>query len=98
MASLGPTSTREPVDELAAKRVWLEAIDHLTKTTARADTLEDIYGAALDAVAAAFGASRSRKPAPGVEPVWSAGCDRARHWGPTRGTTPATSSRLSAGE
>jgi hypothetical protein len=54
MASLGPTSTREPVDELAAKRVWLEAIDHLTKTTARADTLEGIYGAALDAVAAAL--------------------------------------------
>jgi hypothetical protein len=42
------------VDELAAKRVWLEAIDHLTKTTARADTLEGIYGAALDAVAAAL--------------------------------------------
>jgi hypothetical protein len=32
-----------------------------------------------------YGASRSRKPAPGVEPVWSAGCDRARHWGPDTG-------------
>jgi hypothetical protein len=59
MGLLGPTSAREPVDELAAMRMRLEAIDHLTKTTARADTLEDIYGAALDAVAAALGASRS---------------------------------------
>jgi PAS domain S-box-containing protein len=37
----------------------LEAIDRLTRTTTRADTLEDIYGAALDAVAAALGATRS---------------------------------------
>jgi hypothetical protein len=33
----------------------LRAIDHLTKTTARAHTLEDIYDAALDAVGTALG-------------------------------------------
>ena len=37
----------------------LEGIDRLTRTTAQADTLEDIYDAALDAVAAALAASRS---------------------------------------
>src|SRR5262245_55816626 len=45
--------------ELTAMRARLEAIDRLTKTTARTDTLEDVYGAALDAVGTALGATRS---------------------------------------
>ena len=40
-------------------RARLRAIDHLTQTTARAHTLEDIYDAALDAVGTALGATRS---------------------------------------
>src|SRR5262245_36842916 len=37
----------------------LRAIDHLTKTTARAQTVEEIYDAALDAVGTALGSTRS---------------------------------------
>ena len=37
----------------------LDAIDRLTRTTAQANTLDDIYDAALEAVASALGASRS---------------------------------------
>ena len=40
-------------------RARLRAIDHLTQTTVRAHTLEDIYEAALDAVRSALGATRA---------------------------------------
>ncbi|MET0164021.1 MAG: ATP-binding protein [Vicinamibacterales bacterium] len=40
-------------------RSRLRAIDHLTKTTARAHRLEDIYDAALDAVGTVLGTTRS---------------------------------------
>ena len=44
---------------LAAMQASLEALDRLTTATARAETLEDIYVAALDAIAAALGAPRA---------------------------------------
>ena len=45
--------------DLAAMQASLEALDRLTTATARAETLEDIYVAALDAIAAALGATRA---------------------------------------
>ena len=39
-------------------RASLEALNRLTTTTARAETLEEIYAAALDAVATTLGAGR----------------------------------------
>jgi PAS domain S-box-containing protein len=45
--------------ELSAMQTRLAAIDRLTRTTAQADTLEDIYDAALDTVETALAASRS---------------------------------------
>ena len=45
--------------DLAAMRASLEALDRLTTATARAETLEDIYVAALDAITAVLGAPRA---------------------------------------
>jgi PAS domain S-box-containing protein len=60
MEPVRPASTGSyAADELVTMRAHLEAIDRLTKTIARADTLEDIFSAALDAVTAALGATRS---------------------------------------
>jgi hypothetical protein len=54
---------RDVSQEFKAMRARLRAIDRLTKTTARAHTLEDIYDAALDAVGTALGTNTVIHPA-----------------------------------